>query len=77
MSVEVLGAAPRRTWWQKLLRKMLGAHDLVAVVATQHWPDGRTLTNTFWLDGVDVTQPISVGEGDEAVVIQPLSEDTT
>jgi len=75
MAVTKLDRAPRRTWWQRVLRRLVGARDLVVVVATQRCADGSVHTETFWLDGVDVTQPIAhTGDDASLVAIVPLPE---
>jgi len=60
MSVEALKYYPRIRWWH------------VAVVATHHFHDGRTVTTTMWLVGVDVRRPIAPDNDEWATTIECL-----
>ena len=72
MSVEALKYYPRIRWWQRAIRRLCGGQDLVAVVATHHFHDGRTVTTTMWLVGVDVRRPIAPDNDEWATTIECL-----
>lgn len=69
----VLSSNPQRTRFQRFLRKLIGARDLV-VVHVVYVKDGKTLTTTRWLDGVDMDHPIST---ESSGVLVELSLPTT
>lgn len=59
MSVKRYTSPPTFRWWQRLVRRLAGGQDYVAVVSVT-----TEAPVVVWLTGVDMRQPVSVmGDG--------------
>jgi hypothetical protein len=74
MSLTQLNTYPEQRWWQRWLQKLVGGQDLVAVVATYHYHDGRTATEVSWFQGVNMREPVTVDVEDSIAVAIMLPE---